>query len=105
MNDLHELVERYLHVRRAMGFKLAEEERILKLYLLFLEEHRYPKQSLENSLEWARLEMTSIVKSVRLSVVKSFVRWAQTFDSQLELIPQRLLPRENRRAIPYIWAM
>lgn len=103
MNDLHELVERYLQVRRAMGFKLAEEERILKLYLLFLHEHSYPKQSLENSLEWARLGTTSMVKSVRLSVVKSFVRWAQTFDQQLELIPQRLLPRENRRAIPYIY--
>ena len=103
MNDLHELVERYLQVRRAMGFRLEEDERILGLYLRFLQEQHYPEQSLVNTLEWAGTGSSSPVMGIRVSVVRKFVRWAQPFDPQLEPIPQHLLPRRSSRAVPYIY--
>ena len=103
MNDLRGLVESYLRVRRAMGFRLEEDERILGLYLRFLHEKHYPEQSLANTLEWAGTGSSSSVMSIRVSMVRKFVRWAQPFNPQLEPIPQRLLPLKTHRATPYIY--
>lgn len=103
VNDLRDLVDRYLQVRRTMGFRLEEDERILGLFLRFLDEQHSPEQNLVNTLEWAGTGSSSSVVSIRISVVRRFVRWGQPFDPRLEPIPQRLLPMKTHRATPYIY--
>lgn len=103
MNDLTELVDRYLQVRRAMGCRLEEDERMLGLYLRFLHEQHYLEQSLSNTLEWVGTGSSASVMGIRVGVVRRFVQWAQPFDPRLESIPQRLLPIKTHRASPYIY--
>lgn len=103
MNELRELVTKYLLVRRAMGFKLVITEQMLERYLGFMEEHRYRSQNLENTLEWANTGKTPEVRSRLLSVVRVFARWARAFDPTMELVPAHLVQAQTHRAIPYIY--
>ncbi|GAB3259403.1 site-specific integrase [Arthrobacter pigmenti] len=104
MNELRELGERYLKVRRAMGFKLVDTELHLKQYFRFLEEHRYPGQSLKNTVEWAASGGASAgVQATRLSIIRVFVRWARSFNTGFEPIPEHLGPSVKAQAVPYIY--
>lgn len=105
MNELRELVTKYLLVRRAMGFKLVTVEQILERYLGFMEEHHYRSQNLANTLEWADTGKTPQVQSRLLSTARVFVRWARAFDPTMELVPVHLKQAQTRRAIPYIYTL
>lgn len=105
MNELQELGERYLKVRRAMGFKMVDAELHLNQYFRYLQEHHCPGQNLETTMEWAASGGASAGMQVRrISVIRVFVRWASSFNPRIALIPEHLAPSVPVRAVPYIYA-
>src|ERR1035437_59637 len=52
--DLHAMLDDYLAVRRALGTKLAREEKLLRQFLAWLDGHGRTAITADAALEWAR---------------------------------------------------
>jgi integrase/recombinase XerD len=95
----------YLTIRRTLGFKLVEHERLLKDLAAFLERAGASTITTELALAWAsRTRGTQGWKAARLSVVRSFAGYLHTIDPATEVPPTGLLLHRKRYAIPYVYS-
>ena len=107
MSDLHQAVEDYIRVRRALGSKLERHHRLLENFAAYLEAAGARTVTTELALAWARLpgpQAHPTYVSNRLSVVRGFARHLQALDPATEVPPVRLLPRTTCRATPYLYS-
>jgi len=106
MSRLREQVADYLRLRRSLGYKLVEHERFLNQFLDYLEQSRATTITAENALAWARLPAGANPRwhGARLSAVRAFAAWAQTFDPDIQVPPTGLLPMGPTRATPYLYS-
>ena len=106
MNTLHQAVQEYLSMRRALGFTLREAGKGLLDFVTFMEQHRasYVTQAL--ALAWA--QQPSNVQPAhwaqRLSFVRGFARYRSATDPRTQIPPQGLLPFQPKRARPYLYS-
>lgn len=106
MQNLPTLVEDYLRVRRALGYKLEGTERILGRFLAYLKARGASRVSVTDALGFATAPPAVAPRSqaLRLSAVRCFTRWARTLDPEgIEVPPARLLPARPTRVAPYIY--
>jgi integrase len=103
MSVLAGAVEDYLSTRRALGFKLEREGRLLAEFVTSLAEAGHTTVTLEAALTWAMRPAGADHSwwGSRLSVVRGFARWWSAFDPATEVPPADLLPARSRRAEPY----
>ncbi len=96
----------YLELRRALGFKLAKESRLLPDFTAFAEAAGAGAVTTDLAVRWAvRPEGTSPVWAAqRLSMVRGFARYLQTVDPDAQVPPAGLLPARTRRVTPYIYS-
>jgi len=107
MSDLHQAVEDYITVRRALGSKLERHPKLLENFAAYLEAAGARTVTTELALSWAWLpgpDAHPAYVSNRLSAVRGFARHLQAFDPATEVPPARLLPRPKCRAIPYLYS-
>ena len=75
MTALHDAVGDYLTIRRSLGYKLVEHERLLNDFASFLEQTSASTITTELALTWAsRTRGTEGWKAARLSVLRGFAR-------------------------------
>ena len=96
----------YLELRRALGFKLAKEGRLLPDFAAFAEAAGADTVTVDLAIRWAaRPDGTSPVRAAqRLSMVRGFARYLQTVDPDAQVPPAGLLPARTRRVTPYIYS-
>lgn len=107
MSDLHQAVEDYIMVRRALGAKLERHPRLLENFAAYLEAAGARTVTTELALAWAWLPGPGAhpaYVSCRLSVVRGFARHLQALDPATEVPPVRLLPKPKCRAVPYLYS-
>ncbi|MGH2379824.1 MAG: tyrosine-type recombinase/integrase [Candidatus Limnocylindria bacterium] len=106
MSALRAELERYLIIRRALGFKLARAELLLADYLRYLEVIGADAITTENAFAWASLPPngSSSWWGQRLSVVRAFARHLRAIDPVHEVPPTGLLPARTHRAVPYLYS-
>jgi integrase/recombinase XerD len=106
MSALSAELERYLTIRRALGFKLARAELLLADYLRYLDTVGVDTITTENGLAWATLPPngSSSWWGQRLSVVRAFARHLHAIDPVHEIPPAGLLPARGHRAVPYLYS-
>lgn len=107
MSDLHQAVEDYIAVRRALGGRLERHPRLLDSFVAYVEAAGAKTVTTELALRWAWLpggDAHPTYVSNRLSVVRGFARHLQAFDPAAEVPPVRLLPRPKCRAVPYLYS-
>ena len=105
MKKLRELAQEYIDLRRALGYKLVNEEPLLKDFSSFMERENAPYIIARLALHWAK-ERKNVLPSqwgYRLSVVRKFAQYVKTIDSHNEVPPQGLLPHKYHRRSPYIY--
>ena len=93
MSLLHQRVNEYLALRRAMGFKLREHGLLLPRFADFVEQSGAATVSVDLMLDWAT-QPTGVDPfrwRSRLSVVRGFARYLRVFDSATQVPPPRLL--------------
>ncbi len=102
---LSRMVGDYLAVRRSLGFKLKEPERVLTGFVDFLLERELDQVTVQAAVAFATALYGGTARSqaLRLSAVRGFARWAKTVDDTVEVPPDRLLPARSTRAAPYIY--
>lgn len=97
---LTQLLDDYLRVRRALGFKLEGTQGLLTQFLAYLHEHDADTITIEHALGFAIAPVGASVRwqALRLSAIRCFARWAATSDPSVQVPPAR-----PTRAAPYIY--
>jgi integrase/recombinase XerD len=105
MSRLALLAEEYLQTRRALGYKLTSQARILSGFVCYLEDAGGTRITVEAALGFATQPATAqpIWWTRRLSVVRGFATYAQAIDPTTEVPPSCLLARGIPRAVPYLY--
>jgi integrase len=108
MNELmRSKAAEYLLVRRAMGYKLANHEWLIRDFLDTLEQDHAPKITVSEALAWACLpQMVSPNwHKSRLAAVRSLAAYIHASAPQAaDLIPEGLIPAPSRRTNPYLYS-
>lgn len=106
MSGLQAHVDEYLRLRRALGFKLKEEERLLGQLVGYLNAAGARTVTTELSVRWARLPVGVHPNhwSKRLRVARGFAAYLHTLDPTAEIPPADIFPHRRQRATPYLFS-
>ena len=106
MSALDQALKDYLSVRRALGYKLAENGRQLLDFVAYLEAAGAFTITTELAVAWATQPTgcTPVWWSRRLAMVRGFARHLQALDPATEVPPLGVLPYRCRRVAPYVYS-
>ena len=103
---LHDALNDYLAVRRALGFKLARAEKLLFQFLAYLHEQGQVRVTTEHALAWATLASGGDAwRAIRLGAVRGFAAYLHSIDPAHEVPAVGLLPDPPHRATPYLYTV
>lgn len=105
MNPLRKAVDEYISLRRAVGFKLERQARLLPDFVAYLNRQGACTITVKLALAWAKQPANANPAwwGVRLSVVRCFAKYLHAIDARTEIPASDLLPRRRRRT-PYIYS-
>src|SRR2546422_1977798 len=106
MSALRRAAEDYLATRRALGYKLGWQGRVLLQFVDYLEGSGASVVTTGLALRWARQPAagSQLWCSQRLSVVRGFTRYLQVHDPRTEVPSTDLLPARFRRRVPHLYS-
>jgi integrase/recombinase XerD len=105
MIALRDAVADYLTIRRALGFKLVEHQRLLYDFATFLEQAGASTITTELAVAWAvRCRGTEGWKAARLSVARGFASYLRTIDPGAEIPATGILIARKHYATPYLYS-
>lgn len=107
MSAIRRAVEHYLRVRRALGYKLYVEGRMLGQFAAFLEGRGEEYVTTAAALAWATAPSAAADQwwAARLTVVRVFARFHAGFDRRTEIPPADLLARgATDHQAPYLYS-
>jgi integrase/recombinase XerD len=108
MTTLREHAERYLAMRRALGFKLATWGPKLMSFIAYLESLEHTIVTTDDAVALAtstpRGSSDSVHWARRLDVVRIFARYLKALDPATEIPPDDVLSRRYRRITPYLYS-
>jgi len=106
MTCLREQLERYLAIRRAPGFKLVNEGRMLNDFVAFADAAGEGTITIQTALWWAKLPTGGChaYLSQRMPAIRGFARYLHGVDPSVEVPPLDLLPARKDRPTPYIYS-
>jgi integrase len=99
-------LDRYLAVRRSLGYDLRTSERVLRRFVRFADDGgaRYVDTGLFLRWDASQPVAGSSTRSARLGMVRLFALWLSSIDPAHEAPPRGLLPDRSRRKRPYIYS-
>jgi integrase/recombinase XerD len=99
-------LDRYLTIRRGLGYDLGTAERILRRFTAFAEREGADLISTALFLRWQEAfgHANRHTWSRRLGTVRLFAQWMHGVDQGHEVPPQALIPGRQRRPRPYIYS-
>jgi integrase/recombinase XerD len=105
MTVVGDAVADYLTIRRALGFKLVEHQRLPRDFATFLEQTGASTITTELAVAWAgRCAGTEGWKAARLSVIRGFAAYMRSLDPQTEIPPTGILIARKHYAVPYLYS-
>jgi integrase len=104
MRDLGSLLERYLTMRKGLGYKYERQTRRLADFVAFMEKRKATTITTKLALEWATLPPDRHASwTIRLCDVRGFAHHIASFDPRTEVPPTGILPG-HKRAKPYVYS-
>jgi len=106
MNQLSKELERYLVIRRSLGFDLSTTATILKRFVDFAEQQGADHISTDLFLRWKKAfgHANQQTWVGYLGIVRIFAQWLHGLDPSNEVPPKGLIPCRLRRPKPYIYS-
>lgn len=106
MSELSVVMEDYLAIRRALGFKLDKDARVLASFVGYLDEIGASTVSTEAALAWATAAPRRSAQAAarRLTVIRGFAKHLAGQDGRSEVPPVEVLPRRVRRSTPHLYS-
>ncbi len=98
MSALGDASVSYLEVRRALGFKLVREGRLVADFVSYLDTHGVETLTAEAALAWAcqPADAGPVTWSKRLSAARGFAHYMISVDPGTQAPPTRVWPRRQR---------
>jgi len=105
MSALKASLRDYLAFRRALGFKLITEQRLLERFVQFAASAGATFITTELALKWVNQEDDTPPghRAGRLAVLRRWARFASATDPRTIVPPEDLLPSRRRRIAPYLF--
>jgi integrase/recombinase XerD len=102
---LTEMIDEYLRIRRALGYKLIDPGNLLAGFLDYLTVRGTDEVTVTDAVGFATAPagLSPRRQALRLSAIRGFARWAHTIDPTVQVPPAGLLPARSTRAVPYIY--
>src|SRR5438552_13936381 len=106
MTGLRHQAAEYVALRRALGFKLVDTERLLMQVITHLEQIGATRITTEVAVAWARESVRAkpLYLRRRLGVVRQFARHLHTLDPATEVPPAGLLRCFPNRMPPHLYS-
>jgi len=106
MSALRTLLQDYLTMRRALGYKLRSDGASLSSFVSFMEQQQADFISISQALAWATQPKTTQKGrwSARLCYVRGFAYYCRAFDPRTEVPPTGLLPIQYQRPTPFFFS-
>jgi integrase/recombinase XerD len=105
MSQLRTAAEGYLATRRALGFKLRLQGRLLWQFVDYLEGRGLETITVDAAIAWASAPRTSPVwHGMRFGVARRFAVHLQLLDPRCEVPPLDAVPEGHRRLPPHIYS-
>ena len=100
MSNLRQELDRYLTVRRSLGYDLGTAERMLKRFIAFAETEGVEHVSADLFLRWQAAfgSASRQTWAGRFVVVRRFAEWLHGLDPSHEIMPRGLIPFRARRS-------
>ena len=106
MSRLCQELDRYLTIRRSLGYDLGTTARVLRRFIAFAESQGVEHLSTDLFLRWQ--ENFGLAGrqtwAARLGIVRLFAQWLHGLDPAHEAPPRGLIPHRVRRSRPYIYS-
>lgn len=96
--------QRYLMLRRGLGYRLTQTELFLRAFARFADDAGDTHVLATRALQWAGKGSTPLVRGIRLRTVAQFAAFLRAEDSAHELPPTGLFPTMAPRQAPYIYS-
>jgi integrase len=105
MRELRDAVDRYLALRRSLGFKLCTTEWVLGRLVDFMEQEGATHITVEIVSRWSRQPNGAQLSTwaARVGIVRLFAAWYQSTDARNEIPPSDLFPSRFHRKSPHIY--
>lgn len=104
MSKLRTALEKYLSMRKGLGYKYEHQTRRLNDYVAFMEKRKAKTITTKLALAWATLPPERHASwALRLSDVRGFARHVANLDPKTEVPPVGMLPG-LKRAKPYVYS-
>lgn len=104
MLTLTDDVERYLALRRAIGFKLVDPERVLRSFARCASDRGENHVRAETAKAWAAESRSQLERHRRLKVVARFAEFLHAEDPAHEIPPKDLFHTRQVRPTPHIFS-
>ena len=106
MKSLRQVLDDYLEMRRALGYKLADDERLLRQLVAHVESAGSPFITTSLAVAWATKPARASQKwwASRLCVVRGFAKYVRALDPRTEIPAAALLPYSKERPSPYLYS-
>jgi integrase/recombinase XerD len=104
VTDLSEHLDRYLLLRRALGYHYQGQGRLLGEFVSYLETSDQTTVTVDAALAWASQAPTDRRSATRLTAVRGFAHYLTAFDSNTEIPPTGLIRENDVRPTPYIYS-
>ena len=105
MSDLRCHSHDYLAVRRALGYKLTGEGRLLADLVAFLDQAGAATVTTALAVAWTtKVTGSAAYAARRMRVARSFARYLHALDPNSEIPPADLFPAGKYRPVPYIYS-
>jgi integrase len=106
MSGLSQELDRYLLIRRGLGYDLRSTERILRRFAGFAEKEGAARITTELFLRWRNSfgHASNATWAARLGALRLFAQWLFAMDDRHEVPPRSLIPGKHRRPQPYIYS-
>lgn len=98
------IVERYLSLRRNLGFKLRDTAYHLRSYAKFADSHGESHIRTATAMLWAGLVPSANLRRVRYRNLTNFARFAHAEDDQHEVPANSPFTFRTQRRTPYIYS-
>jgi integrase len=104
MTDLRSALERYLSMRKGLGYKYQHQTRRLANFVSFMEKRKATTITTKLAMEWATLPPDRHASwALRLTDVRCFARHVSNIDPKTEVPPAGILPG-LKRAKPHVYS-
>lgn len=99
-------LDRYLTVRRSLGYQLGTAERVLRRFIDFAEIEQAEFITTALFLRWQDVfgQARQQTWAARFDMVRLFAQWLHGLDPAHQPLPRGLIPHRYRRVRPYIFS-